>query len=264
MEFLLIILSFGRFTGAADLDYDIQGNIYVVDRAGNMLVKYSPQGDSLRAVSGLGSDNLQFDEPVAVVARQGNDIYVADMNNHRVQRFNRELDYITTIYTRDDPDERTRFGYPRDIAVTREGDLLVVDGENRRIARFNQIGRFVRTFGDNAAGAGRLTDPRLIEVDEENNSYVLDRDRLLMFDRFGTYVRDIPFPPYIVPYTIAIDRDTLVMADSFSVSFYSLKDRAYVYTTGLQSPVVAMQVNEGSILAVEEKRGVMYPRRPEE
>lgn len=258
LQILLLLISFGSYTAAADIDYDIQGNIYVVDRSGNMVVKYSPSGDSIRAVSGYGSGSLQFDEPVAIHARRGNEIYVVDYNNHRVQRFNRLLDYIGTIYTRDDPEESKRFGYPRDIAVTRQGDLLIVDGENRRVISIDPLGNLTRAFGDVNAGAGRLIDPREIETDENDNIYVLDEGEIVQFDPFGNYMQRIPPLLGGKIHTISIDRDTLLIADSTVMGLFDLRSMSTVSYYGLPSPAAALRWTGGRVVAVEGRRVAVY------
>ncbi|MDB5032934.1 MAG: hypothetical protein JWQ98_175 [Chlorobi bacterium] len=257
---LIFLLSLGRFAGASDIDYDIQGNLYVADRLGNAIVKYSPAGDSIRAVSGFGSGNEQFDTPVALCARRGNDIYVADYNNHRIQRFNRTLDYITTIYTRDNQDERKRFGYPRDIAISRQGDLLVVDGENRRIVRINASGQGVGAFGDINAGAGRLLDPSSIEVDDEDNIYVLDRGRIVEFDPFGSFMREIPHRPASRDIAISIDRDTLTVIDSVEADLYDLKTLSFAGIYRLAAPAAVLRLTGGRMVAVEGRRVAIYAK----
>jgi DNA-binding beta-propeller fold protein YncE len=255
---LILLMTFGRFTGAVDLDYDIQGNIYVVDRTGNMVVKLSPQGDSLRALSGFGNGTMQFDTPSAIYARRGNDVYVADYNNHRIQRFNRTLDYITTIYTRDDAREERRFGYPRDLAVSRQGDLLIIDGENSRIVKINASGEFIGAFGTINAGAGRLVEPSKIEVDDEDNVYVLDQERLLQFDPFGSYVRDIPAPFGAPMLSISVDRDTLTILGPSSVSIFDLKTNALVDIYETTDTPLAARLAEGKIVALEQTRALVY------
>lgn len=259
---LIFLLSFGRFTGAVDLDYDVAGNIYVVDRTANMLVKLSPRGDSLRAVSGFGDGEMQFDGPVALHARRGNDIYVADYNNHRIQRFNRTLDYITTISTRDDPDERKRFGYPRDVAVTRQGDLLIVDGENRRIIKINSFGAVERAFGDMAAGEGRLVDPSKIEVDEDDNIYVLDGKRIIQFDPFGSYVRDISTFMHEKEeiLSISVDRDTLVIGGRTDLAMLDLKTNEIAGYYNFEGHPTAFRSTGGRIIALEPERVMVFAR----
>lgn len=258
IRLVIILLTFGRFTEAADFDYDIQGNIYVVDRAENVLVKYSPRGDSLIAVSGFGSGTLQFDGPVAVCARSANDIYVADYHNHRIQRFDRSLDYVTTIYRRDDADERNRFGYPRDIAVTRQGDLLIVDGENRRIMKMDAFGNVAGVFGDINAGAGRLLNPSKVEVDGNDNAYVLDGARLLQFDAFGSYVRDMPLLPNVTPVSISIDRDTLTVLDSTTVQLYDLTTSSFIMIYALDPHSTAARLTGGRMVVLRPRRGTVY------
>lgn len=214
LHLFLVALTFGHFTSAVDIDTDIEGNIYVVDRRGNAVVMFSPAGDSLRAISGIGREPLQFDEPTSVVARSGNEVLVADRNNDRVQRFTRRLEYVGTIRTRDDPDERNRFGRPRDIAVTRQGDVLIVDGENRRIVRVDPLGRPRGSFGDIGGGLARLVDPEQIELDEGDNILVLDRGRVVRFDPFGAPLGAVPLPDGFQPRSMAAAGTTLVVSDS--------------------------------------------------
>ncbi len=266
LKLLIFLAAFGRFSGAADLDYDIQRNIYVVDRAGNTLMKFSPGGDSLDAINGYGTGSLQFDSPSGIVARQGNDIFVADYNNGRIQRFNRTLDYITTIYTANASNDNARFGYPRDVALTRQGDMLIVDGENSRILKLSPFGEFRGAFGDIKAGAGRLVEPARIEVDGSDNAYVLDQNRLIQFDPFGSYIRDFPLAPDIVPMAISIDQDTLLVIGQRDIHLYDLVTLSSAGHFLLEAPAVAARLIEGKIVALEEHRIVVYalPSGPEE
>lgn len=259
---LTFLLFFGQFAGTCDLDTDVQGNIIVADCAGNSIVMFSPNGDSLRMAGGYGNGTLQFDQPVAVTARQGNDVYVADQNNHRVQRFNRMLDYVTTIATRDGANERARFGYPRDVAVNRQGELFVVDGENRRIVTFNTQGMWSRTFGDQTSGAARLVDPQRIELDEADNLYVIDAGRVAQFDPFGNYVRNLPLPPEFFPNNLSIAGDTLLLSDTAIIHLYSTTTRQWVDLLPLEYPAAATLLRNGTIIAAQGLRCAIY--RPKE
>jgi DNA-binding beta-propeller fold protein YncE len=261
LQLLALVATFGRFVLATALDYDVAGNVYVVDRQRDMLVKYSPRGDSLRSVAGRGVGTLQFDTPVSVFARRGNDIYVADYNNHRVERFDRALDYIATIYTREDPDQRKRFGYPLDMAVDRQGDLFILDGENRRVLKIDPFGAAEVSFGDIGGGAGRLVDPSAIEVDDEDNIYVLDKGRAMVFDPFGSYVRDFPNPLGDRVTAMSIDRDTLLLSDSTTVLMFDLKTVSSVGQFKLDAPAAAMRLRDGYLWVAEPKRIAVYAIR---
>lgn len=259
LPLLLLIATLGRFTAVSGFDYDLEGNLYVVDREQNMLVKYSPRGDSLVAVSGRGTDVLQFDNPVAVFARRGTDIYVADYLNHRIQRFDHNLDYVATIATRDDAEERNRFGYPLDVAVTRQGDVLVVDGENRRVLKFDSFNAVDRTFGDIGGGAGRLVEPTAIEVDSRDYVYVLDRGRIAIFDPFGSYLADVGLPLSGAPTSFSIDADTMVVSDSTDYAIIDLAAPSVVAVDRLpETRPTALRLVHGVIVAAERTRLGVY------
>lgn len=225
---LILLLSFGSFADAVDLDADIEGNLYVLDAGRDLMIKYSPSGDSLAAVGGFGRGAESFDRPVAVYARRGTDIFVADHNNHRIQRFDRRLDYVTTIRTRDDPDDRIRFGYPLDVAVSRQGEVHVLDGENRRVIVFDHTGRFVRSFGDLSDGEGRMTDPRGLELDDDDNVYLLDAGRIKVYDPFGGWIGHIPTPDDGPVLHFSIERDTMEVVTASALRFYDLRAKRYL------------------------------------
>lgn len=228
---LILLYSFGAFTDAVDFDLDMEGNVYVLDAGRNLLVKYGSMGDSVRAVGGYGRGVEGFDGPVALYARRGTDIFVADYNNHRVQRFNRRLDYVTTLYTRDDPDENVRFGYPLDVAVSRQGDVHVLDGENRRVVVFDPSGRFVRSFGDLSDGEGRMIDPKGLELDDDDNVYLLDDGEIKFYDPFGGWVGRMPVFDNQPVLHFSIERDTMEIVQGTTVRFYDLRTKGYVLQT---------------------------------
>lgn len=245
-----------------DFDVDIEGNYYVVDRERDMLVKFSSRGDSLEAISGTGTGPLQFDGPTAVFAHRGTDVLVADYNNHRIQRFDRNLDYVTTIHLRDDPDERRRFGYPRDVAITRQGDLLIVDGENRRVLMLTSFGELKRSIGDIGAGVGRLSDPHMVCSDDRDNVYVLDGGVVMIYDAFGSYLaritaREVPtLQGEIV--TMAINGDMLVLGSATAVHAMPLGADGGAATVQLPEAVAAARWIDGRLAVAERHRMVLY------
>ena len=251
--FPLLLFAFGSFTEPVDLDIDIEGNLYVVDAGRDLVVKYSPEGDSLNAVGGFGRGIEEFDRPSAVYARRGTDVFVVDHNNHRIQRFDRQLDYITTIQTRDDPDERLRFGYPLDVMISRQGDIVILDGENQRIVVFDPSGRFIRGFGDVASGEGALVDPIALELDGADNVYVLDGGTIKAYDPFGAWLRSIPLPAGINVHTFVVESNTMMISADSLLLLYDLEKRAMVDTVGVEPDYepVAICHNTNMLYVVE-------------
>lgn len=211
---LTILLTLSGYTEAISIDTDVQGNIYVLDRGRSQLIRYTPGGDSAGVVGGYGTGPGQFDRPAAVCVAGGNDVYVADYNNHRVQRFTRNLDYINTIYTRDDPNQESRFGYPADVAVDRFGQVYVLDGENKRIVVFDQSGVYRRTFGRTGPSYGSLQTPTHLALDQGDNIYVLDGTRIISFDPFGNYLNQYTITLATHPRGIGISEGNIIISDS--------------------------------------------------
>ncbi len=198
-------LTFGNFTPARGVTIDPQGNIYVTDAGANKIQKYTFEGKLVTEIGGYGWGQLEFDQPAGVAATNGLDIFVADYGNHRIQRFNRKLEYIATLTTRESESEPQRFGYPTAVAVTRVGDVLVCDGENNRVLRFSKFSRFDLSIGGINAGKGRLAEPIDVEVDDTDRILVLEPKRVVVFDRFGNYLS-------------TFGQDTLQTATGFGVS----------------------------------------------
>ncbi len=164
---------------------DLAGNILVADAGGNRVIVFSSAGDSIAGTGGSGWGNDQFDNPVAV-ASSGLFVFVADRDNHRIQRFARDLTFVATLSTRETGGP-SAFGYPSGIAVAAEGDMYITDGENKRVVKFNAFGQFVRAFGGVEGGSRfMLQEPTQVATTTDGSVFVLDRGRVAAFDGFGT------------------------------------------------------------------------------
>ena len=224
------------------LDVDINGNIYVLDANRNLLTLSNGDFTLHKEVGGAGWENDQFDKPQGIWARNGIDVFIADYGNHRVQRFDRGLNYISTFSTRESaiPDER--FGYPRDVAVSRLGDLFICDGENARIVKVNRFSKVERSFGGFDAGAGRLLRPSELEVGPKDRVYVLDMARVMVFDNFGNFVHELLPGLFRAPQTLFADNNGIVILDADTLYCFDGNERPTRIIT-LESLGVAQGVN---------------------
>jgi DNA-binding beta-propeller fold protein YncE len=177
-----------RSITGTSIDVDIAGNVYVLDATRNVLTLYDSTLRRVATVGGSGWGDTQFDHPVALWARNGIDVFVADEGNHRIQRFDRGLSPVSSLSTRGGSRTEERFGYPAGVAVSRLGTLYLIDGENRRVLAVNRENRLERAFGDYTSGAGRLRAPREIAIGPDDRVYVLDGRRVAMFDLFGNWL----------------------------------------------------------------------------
>ena len=84
------ISSFGDFSNTASFYINSAGNIYITDSGNNQVFKYDTLGNLLKETGGYGWKEDTFDDPVDIYATPLN-IYVCDKNNHRIQRYDKDL-----------------------------------------------------------------------------------------------------------------------------------------------------------------------------
>lgn len=215
------LYSFGNFSRPRAISIAPTGLVYVADTGNNKLKVYSAAGDSIREIGGYGWGQLEFDRPYDVSAETGLNVYVADNGNHRIQRFDKDLNYISTLYTRESEDPSQRFGYPVGVAVSRLGDLFLLDDENLRVVKVNTFSTIERTFGGIDAGKGRLRNPRQLGLTGKDLVCVLDGQRIVVFDNFGNYVRTIGQGVLADPRGMAVDRDTIYVASNKEILLFT-------------------------------------------
>lgn len=184
------IFSVGSFERATHIFAGKQGAIYVLDADKNKIFYFSDITQTPKSIGGFGWSAGSFDGPTGI-ATDGINVYVSDYGNHRIQRFDRNLNFISSFSTRDTSGRTTmRFGYPLDVALSELGDLFILDGENLRVLKFNPQQYFERSFGDIEAGKGKLQNPVRLAV-TTSRIFIGERSRIAVFDYFGNYLSSI-------------------------------------------------------------------------
>ena len=181
--------SIGSFQRATRIVVGAQGTIYVLDADENKVLLFSNLQDAPKTLGGFGWSSSSFDKPTGV-ATDGVNVYISDFGNHRIQRFDRDFNYISSLSTRDTSDVSSRFGYPLDIALSEIGDLFILDGENIRILKFNSQNLFERSFGDINSGKGKLQNPMKL-IATNSRIFVGEKNKIIVFDYFGNYLGSI-------------------------------------------------------------------------
>lgn len=195
------------------LDVDVHGNLFVLDSRRCTLTLWDHEMREVTTTGGPGWEFGRFDQPAGVWAKNGLDIYVADYGNHRIQRFDRTLSFVSYLSTRDADEAADRFGYPTDITVSRLGSLFICDTENSRIVKVDAANQIETTFGGFGGGAGRLQHPVQVEIGPNDAVYVLDPPRVVVYDTFGNFLAAIGEGILENPRIIAADDRGLVVVD---------------------------------------------------
>ena len=176
--------SLGKFSDASSFQINSAGFIFITDAGKSEVTKIDTTGKLIKEVGGYGWQDSQFDLPSSVFATPLS-VYVADKNNHRIERFDKDLNFVSSLYTRDNDDKNTRFGYPLSCVISNQGDLFILDSENKRVVKFDLFGNYIQTFGGYDYGKYALNSPVDMAADQANNIYVVDGKKIVIYDQFG-------------------------------------------------------------------------------
>jgi len=171
------IVSFGSLCYAADSD-DI-----VSEDQDIMLVDILVSTD----LNGSG----RFNCPTGLTVDTSGDIYIADSVNSRIQKFNKDGEFLqfigTAVYENGVRITNKEVCQPIGIALDENANIYVADFAANRIKVFDKDGNFLRTW---LAEAGAV-ETRVVGIACGNNSvYVTDKDnhRILRYSLEGTFL----------------------------------------------------------------------------
>ena len=156
-----------------------------------------------------GSEDGQFWNPRGVAVDASGYVYVADMDNYRVQKFASYGQFITKWgwYGTSDGDMIS----PSGVAVDSEGNVYVTDRDNHRVQKFTADGEFIAAWGTEVKPRSAIFDemgelvlpescdcrnrneeqflfPEEITVDVSGNVYVIDNCAIQKFTSGGQFL----------------------------------------------------------------------------
>ena len=152
-EFIMAWGSFGNgdgqfyFPRGVAVDQE-DGSVYVVDMGNHRIQKFDTSTNVLpqlltkwggspaagHASSPLAQEAGQLRSPWGITVDGVGDVYVTDTGNHRIEKFDREGNFITQWGGFGNGDGQ--FNFPYGIAVDAKGSVLVVDSGNTRVQQF--------------------------------------------------------------------------------------------------------------------------------
>jgi sugar lactone lactonase YvrE len=201
----------------AALTMDSEGNIFLVDAGNHRIIKFDKRGALLYVIGGFGWENQQFDQPMDASCKNGLDLYVADFNNERIERYDREMNYLSSYRPDESVPQTLQFGLPTSVDISRHGELFICDTEYNRILKLDAFGAPEISFGDYNWGDGKLARPVRLEVSRKDQIYVSDQgtDQIVVFDYYGNYITRFGHDILNDPDGLAISQDNLLfVADS--------------------------------------------------
>ena len=174
-----------------------------------------------------GTQPGMFLHPQHLTVDSENNIYVTDLGNSRVQKFDDQGNYIRSWGT--GGSEPGQFKQPSGIA-TSDGYVFVVDNELNTVQKFDSFGNFIMTWGSSGNANGEFLSPNGIAISDDKFVYVVDtgNDRIQKFTFDGEYISKFGESSrfggnFVSPNDIAIDgAGKLFVTDSSNrISIYT-------------------------------------------
>lgn len=176
-----------------------------------------------------GTADGEFDSPEGIASDSSGNIYVADRDNHRIQKFDANGNLLFAVgYGVEDGVEEPQIcnggcqpgigggdagqlNHPIGIGVDSAGDFYVAEETNNRVSKFDASGNFLLTWGRGVQSGtqesqvcttgcqqgtrggdeGAFRAPAGIAVDASGNVYVADSEnnRIQQFNTSGNFIR---------------------------------------------------------------------------
>jgi tripartite motif-containing protein 71 len=199
----------GRFDLPYDVDVDALGNLYVADTQNHRIQVFTPEGRFVRMWGrngGSGEPGVapgEFDQPRGLTLDSFGNVWVADHENARVQKFSPDgrLQLVLGKNGGDGSfgDGVGEFNSPRGLCNDFEGNVYVADDANHRIVKLASDGTWLAVFGKPGGpvsgfgtGPGEFKLPYGCAVDRQGHLWVADtsNNRVVELTTGGTFVRN--------------------------------------------------------------------------
>ncbi len=168
----------GLFTDTHNIDVDPEGFVWIGDRNGQMVYKFTMDGEQLltlgtKGVRGDNSSRVAFNRPSDVAVAANGDIFVADgYDNNRVVHFSRDGAFINIIggTPGSAPGELEEV---HGVQIDSRGRLIVMDGhsDHPRLQVWDPDGTFIEEWADLG-----LTMGSGLVIGDDDTFYIGDTD----------------------------------------------------------------------------------------
>ena len=154
------------FNRPTDIAFAANGDFYVTDGYGNSrVVKFTRDGRFVRSWGKKGAAEGDFNLPHGIAVDKRGRVYVGDRDNHRLQVFDADGNFIT---------QWKHVGSPWGVAITGDDFLFLCDGYNNRILKLKLSGEVVGVLGGPGKLAGQLDYSHQIAVGPSGSIYVAE------------------------------------------------------------------------------------------
>ena len=253
---------------------DLKGPYHAVTNSKGQIIVSEFDGHKVRVIAPENSDfsdsefgekgkeDGQFNQPTGVAVDEQDNIYVADDDNNRIQKFTSDGRFLCKVGS-EKAGGKLQFHYPVGICFNRRDHYLCVcDQGNKRIQVITTDLEFVRYIDEDDA---LLQEPKYLAFDDSNNIYVTDsasacsNQQVRVFTDKGQFIRTIHHDTQLKqPYGIAIDSNNIVYVSETSQKRISMftTDGDFIASFGEQgqfTEICGLNIGENDSLLVSDK-----------
>ena len=163
--------------------FDDQGNMFIADTGNQRVLKLAPPYNGTPiSVGAADTTTGGFNIPVSVsVDPAGGSVFVADMQNDRVQQFTAAGTFVKQFGSTGTGSAELRV--PLGAVPDGRGNLYILDGGNNRVQKVSvATGAVLASFGS------ELSSPRKLALDRSGNVYVAQYTQITKYDANGAFI----------------------------------------------------------------------------
>ena len=146
--------------------------IYKVPETAPPQLRSLPEHATNMFEGGRGTGKGEFDSPHGIAVDRAGNIYVADTNNGRIEKFSPSGVYITSLGMKGTG--YGQLGEPNGIAIDQDGNIYIADASNHRVQKLAPDGTLIDEWKGPDPG---FYGPRRIAIGPDNSIYVVDQGR---------------------------------------------------------------------------------------
>ncbi len=191
------ILEGGEIPFSSPMDVAISegGYVYIADGLNNLIHKFDLNGNFVSSWGGEGGEEGKFDFILpgndtkgGIAVDRNGDVYVADNQNRRVQKFSPDGSFLMVIGARGAEDGQ--FLSPFGVAVAPNGNIYVIDDVRDDMQVFDADGDFLFKWGGHGKLDGQFYNVGDFAIGEDGKVYVADyqNQRIQIFDSEGNFI----------------------------------------------------------------------------
>jgi sugar lactone lactonase YvrE len=227
------VKSWGSFSDAEGIAYH-DGFIYIVEYSYNFdndsyahcFYKFNLEGDLAldEPWCGVeGSGDGEFNRPSDIAVDQTGNIFIADTQNHRIQKLSPTGEYLGQWGSVGSGEGE--FNTPLHISIANSGNIYVSDWGNYRVQVFSESFNFIEEFYlFGAEEEPHFRSPRGMDFDAKGNLFVAVSGigRVQKYSPTHDFITQLGIPPYAqgqfnIPMDIAIDSvGNVYVADTYN------------------------------------------------